>query len=228
VDVISAGAITNAALFALSRWTDIQGQLRVIDKDFGEESNLNRYAMLRRRDLGTAKAQVLARSSTGALTIEPVEERYTEEALLTIGDLASRVLVGVDHIPSRWLAARHAPGWICVAGTTHFEVVVSEHGPQGPCAGCLHPRDDPGNADIPTVSFVSQLAGYLQAYRLIGNALGVARSSPTLAAPFNLGAPRAMMSIGIAPRPDCPVGCPASQAFHPRPAARDSVGDLSS
>lgn len=211
VDVISAGAITNAALFALLRWPDLRGRLRVVDDDIAAESNLNRYALLRRKHLRRAKVDVLHEYSMGELELVPVARRLTEATLDRLAPLSVRVLVGVDDIPSRWLVAGHAPGWMCVAGTTHFTVLVSEHGPGSPCAGCLHPRDDPGEADIPTASFVSQLAGTLQAYRLLASGYGAPISPPSLAAAFNLGAPRALMAIGMPPRADCPVGCAASQ-----------------
>jgi molybdopterin/thiamine biosynthesis adenylyltransferase len=214
VDVISAGAITNAALFALLRWPGLRGRLRVVDDDIAAESNLNRYALLRRKHLGRAKVDLLHSYSTAELEIVPIERRLTEATLDDLAPLSPRILVGVDDIPSRWLVARHAPGWVCVAGTTHFTVLVSEHEPGGPCAGCLHPRDDPGDGDIPTASFVSQLAGTLQAYRLLANSYRVPPARPVLAAAFNLGAPRALISIGMPPRADCPVGCAASRRLN--------------
>lgn len=211
VNVVSAGAITNAALFALLRWPGSRGRLRVIDADIVAESNLNRYALLRRSDLRRLKVEALGDYSTPQLAIESIKARLTKATSARLLPLSERVLVGVDDIPSRWLVAQYAPGWVCVAGTTHFAVVVSEHVLGGPCAGCLHPRDDPGVGDIPTASFVSQLAGFLQAHRLLARGYGVAPSPPVLAAPFNLGVPRALTPIGMPPRQDCPVGCAASR-----------------
>jgi molybdopterin/thiamine biosynthesis adenylyltransferase len=211
VDAISAGAITNAALFALLRWPGLSAGLRVIDDDIAAESNLNRYALLRRSDLVQPKVDVLRGYSTEHLAIQAVNSRYTDDTAAGLGPLAPMILVGVDDIPSRWTVARRAPGWLCVAGTTHFAVVVSEHMPGGPCAGCLHPRDDPGTGEIPTASFVSQLAGFLQAHRLLANGYGLEPAPPVLAAPFNLAAERSLTSIGLAARADCPVGCAASK-----------------
>lgn len=211
VDAISAGAITNAVLFALLGWPELAGRIRVIDADIGEQSNLNRYALLRREHLGAAKTLTLASYSTETLQIEPVVARYDEEHLAELGPLASRVLVGVDHIPSRWLVATAAPAWVGVGATSHFEVLVSEHTASGACAACLHPHDDPGGGDIPTVCFVSQLAGYLLAYRLLASAQGGSSQPPTLAAAFNLSSPRALSSIGMPAREDCPAECEASQ-----------------
>jgi molybdopterin/thiamine biosynthesis adenylyltransferase len=216
VDVISAGAITNAALFALLAWPGCSGRLRVLDDDMAEESNLNRYALLRREHLHRAKVEALAAQATSHLAIQGVPERYSEQVASELGTLAPRVLIGVDDIPSRWLVARQAPGWVCVGASTHFEAIVSEHVPGAPCPGCLHPHDDDGVGEIPTVSFVSQLAGYLQAYRLLANAQGIEPTLPTLAAPFNLGSARPLMAVGMPARADCPVGCAASRKLTER------------
>ncbi|HEX3433828.1 MAG TPA: ThiF family adenylyltransferase [Solirubrobacteraceae bacterium] len=211
VDVISAGAITNAALFALMAWPGCSGRLRIFDDDIAEESNLNRYALLRREHLDGAKVDALAGNATADFQIKAVPERYSKQLASELGPLRARVLIGVDDIPSRWLVAGHAPGWVCVGATTHFEALVSEHVQGGPCPGCLHPHDDEGVGEIPTVSFVSQLAGFLQAYRLLANSQGIEPELPTLAAPFNLGAARPLMVIGMPARADCPAGCAASR-----------------
>jgi hypothetical protein len=90
-------------------------------------------------------------------------------------------------------------------------VLTSEHAPGTPCAGCLHPRDDAGGpAELPTISFVSLLAGTLQAHRLLAHASGFPAAPPLLAAGFNLGSPEALAKIGLAANPSCPVGCVAS------------------
>jgi molybdopterin/thiamine biosynthesis adenylyltransferase len=213
VDAISGGAITNAALSALLRCPGLRCAMRVVDDDIAAESNLNRYGLLRRSALGQPKVAMLKSFATQDVSIEPLDARFAEASLSAVLPLAQRVLVGVDDIPSRWLVSRHAPNWVCVAGTTHFAAIVSEHIPSGPCAGCLHPVDDPGNQQIPTVSFVSALAGFLQAYRLVAHGHGVAPAPPVLASPFNLAAPRALARVGLAARADCPVGCQASLAL---------------
>jgi ThiF family len=206
-DVVSAGAITNGCLFALLRVRGLDGSLRVFDRDLAELTNLNRYPLLRRSQLGRLKVDLLAEASTAELRIEPLARRLARGS---IPRLRERVLVGVDDIPSRWVVQEHAPGWLCVAGTSHFTAIVSEHEPGMPCAGCLHPRDDPTAPQrLPTISFTSLIAGTLQGYRLIAHLLGRPPATPTLAATFNLSAPRAFDSIGLAANPACPLGCGA-------------------
>jgi hypothetical protein len=213
VDVVSAGAIANACLFALLRVPGLRGSLRIFDRDRGEETNLNRYPLLRRSLLGLPKVDVLAALATEQLEIEGVPLRLSEQTLPEVLPLRERVLIGVDDIPSRWVVQRHAPSWLCVAGTSHFTALVSEHTRSTPCAGCLHPYDDElAPAELPTISFVSLLAGLLQAYRLLAAASGAEPSSPTLVAGFNLAASRSVSQVGFSPSPCCPVSCGPSRA----------------
>ncbi|MBL7466181.1 hypothetical protein INQ08_23460, partial [Escherichia coli] len=88
-DLVSGGAIANAALFALLRTPDIRGRCRVIDDDESALSNLNRNALLLRSGLGTAKVTDLARHGCD-LQIEPLVERYRDGQ-----PLAAVVLLGV-------------------------------------------------------------------------------------------------------------------------------------
>jgi molybdopterin/thiamine biosynthesis adenylyltransferase len=213
LDVVSAGAITNAALFALLRVPGLRGALRIIDADIAAESNLNRYMLLRRRDLARAKAMQLADYSSSALRIEPEPARFEEATLPELRPLAEQVLVGVDDIPSRWLIQGQGPYWLGLAATTDFEVLVSEHGPKTPCAACLHPYDVPAAGEIPTVAFVSAAAGTLLAHRLLAHHHGVPLAAPTLGYPFNLASPRAISAVGLTARSDCRVGCAASRAL---------------
>lgn len=210
-DVVSAGAITHACFFNLLRIQDARGSARVFDSDCSEETNLNRYALLRRSTLGQEKVGTLADMAHGEFGIEPIDSRLDEHLAERVR-LRDRVLVGVDHIPSRWTAQQYSPGWLCVAGTSHFTAMVSEHGSETPCAACLHPRDDPAPPlRLPTISFVSLLAGTLQAHRLLAHAAGLPIAPPTLAAGFNLGSPAALTEIGLAANPGCPVDCMASR-----------------
>jgi len=210
VDVISAGAITNAALFVLLRVPGIRGLMRVFDADIAELPNLNRYPLLDRRQIGAAKARSLERFGHDGMTIASVEERFdaTAEQL----PLAPRVLVGVDHIPSRWKAQAVVTGWLHVAATSHFEVMSTAHEQGGPCAGCAHSRDDEDDGDIPTISFVSLLAGTLQAHALLSHAAGTPVPS-WFSWPLNLGGRSGLERLDPGPSRECPVGCQASLAM---------------
>jgi molybdopterin/thiamine biosynthesis adenylyltransferase len=161
---VSGGAIVNAILYALARVPGVEGHARIIEPDRADLSNLNRYMLLLRSRLNTLKADDLAAVLAGSgLTIGPIPSRYEPSELPLLLPLAASVLVGVDDIPTRWLVQRARPDWLGVGATTHWSAMASFHAPGLGCAECLHPTDDPGNALIPTVAFVSFWAGLLTA-----------------------------------------------------------------
>jgi hypothetical protein len=216
LDLISAGAISQATLYALMRIPNVRMSGRIFDDDLTDASNLNRNMLSLVADIGSPKVQVVAQHCGGKLEIEPVAVRFSGNGC-QIGELAPRVLVGVDDIPSRWEVQRHAPGWVAVSGTSHFSISSSAHAPGEPCCGCLHPVDDPAGANpIPTISFVSFWAGLVMAVRLIRDALG----SPyppdqqhLWLTPLRMDQRHSAMWLPVAPRRDCPVPCSASRAL---------------
>jgi ThiF family len=212
VDLISAGAITNGALAVLLRVPGLASELRVIDDDTVSIDNLNRCGLFTRPAVGEAKADALAAYGGQDLAIESVRARFDQETLAGLLPLAPRIAVGVDHIPARWFAQERWPAWLGVAGTSHLEVVASEHRPGMPCAGCLHAEDDDAPSPLPTISFVSAVAGCLLAHRLLSVAGGAAAAPPTWAWCLALHEQRGMAAIGLAADPRCPVGCPAARA----------------
>jgi len=221
VDLISAGAISQATLYAVMRFPKVQMQGRIFDDDLTGESNLNRNMLSVVADVGTSKVQVVARCCGTNLRIDPVPIRLVGNAI-EAQELARRVLVGVDDIPSRWEVQRHATGWVAVSGTSHFSVSSSAHRPNEPCCGCLHPVDDPAGANpIPTISFVSFWAGLAMAVRLLREALACPYSldrQHLWLTPLRMDQPRAAMWLPVAPRRDCPVHCLASRLEPMEPA----------
>jgi hypothetical protein len=207
VDVVSAGAITNACLFVLLR-SDVIGSLRVFDDDRFEVTNLNRYALLRRPDLGRPKVDRLRDFTTARLSIAGTAARYPSPSQ---SQPASRVLVGADNLKARRGAQLLEPRWLHVAGTTHFEVISSSHEPGRACAGCVHPRDDAAEDEvIPTISYVSMLAGVLQAQALLESAAS-RRPVNYYCWANNLGGPSGIWPFDPKPNPACPLRCQASR-----------------
>jgi hypothetical protein len=209
VDVISAGAICQSALYALTRLPNVEMWGRIFDADLTSASNLNRNMLTLTKDVGSLKVQVVADRCAPKLNLEPVTKRFEGK---TLGRrLAPRVLVGVDDIPSRWEVQRQATGWVAVSGTSHFNVSSSGHTPGEPCSGCLHFVDDAAGADpIPTVSFVSFWAGLSMVVRLVREALGCPypRNQQHLwLTPLRMDQPRAAMWLPVARHRNCPVPC---------------------
>ena len=216
VDVISGGAISQACLYALMRFPDIQMRGRVFDDDLTGQSNLNRNMLTLASDIGSLKVEIISERCGSKLQLRPIANRFTCETS-EVDKLAPRVLVGVDHIPSRWNVQRHAPGWIAVSGTSHFSVSSSAHSAGSACCGCLHPVDDPAAANpIPTVSFVSFWAGLAMAVRLFREVIGNPYSSDRQhlwLTPLRMDLPHAAMWLPVPLHRDCPVHCLASRSL---------------
>jgi hypothetical protein len=215
VDIISAGAITQAALYALMRLPKVRMWGRIFDDDLTGASNLNRNMLTLATDIGSKKVLGVAQRCSPKLRLQVVPNRFVGK--VSEGrKLAPRVLVGVDDIPSRWEVQRSATGWLAVSGTSHFSVSSSTHSPGEPCCGCLHPVDDPaGPNPIPTVSFVSFWAGLTMAVRLLREALAAPypRNQQHLwLTPLRMDQPHAAMWSPVALRKDCPVPCTTSRA----------------
>jgi hypothetical protein len=162
-DAISAGAIIQAALFALGRIEGVEGEGRLVEPESSEVTNLNRYALLLRSRLGIAKADDVRywadTGGLGGLRFEPVIARYDTTLAESLAPTAPAMLVGVDDIPSRWVAQAQWPAWLGIGATSHYLSVASCHSTGTGCARCLHPEDDPDRRPIPTVAFVSHWAG---------------------------------------------------------------------
>ena len=170
-------------------------------------SNTNRYALARAQDLERPKVDQLTDFATDDVRIAGVPLRLDDEAITVLSELAPRVLVGVDDIPTRWFVQRQRPRWLGVGATSHAFVVVSDHLPGHPCAGCVHPIDDDNPLEeIPTIGFVSLWAGLLLAGALL--APDAARRTGTRrveAHPMGLYGPHAVKALPQVRNPRCPV-----------------------
>lgn len=214
-DVISGGAIAQAALYTLARVPGVTGQARVIEPERGDLTNVNRYSFLRRSRVGMLKVDDLASYSLGELDLVGVPSRFDDEFLGRHGPLRPDVLVGVDDIPSRWAVQRANPAWVGVGATTHHSAMASFHRPGIPCARCLHPRDEAQNGPIPTVSFVSHMAGVLLAAIFLrhraGERLPLAAQQIYLAT-LRADSRSAFWMSPVAARANCPFGCAQANA----------------
>jgi hypothetical protein len=205
-DMISGGAIANAALFTLLRLPGARGSCRVFDDDNNELSNLNRNALLRRSDLipPQRKVRTLAKYS-GDLAISPCPIRYDEN--FSGPALAQNVLMGVDHIPSRWTVQRHWPTWLGVGATDAFSAFVSFHAINLPCVGCLHPEPLNSSGPIPTVAFVSFFAGLLLGTYLVRQVAGGMNAAKEQQAYLTVIRPETWAQSVVTPNERCPVTC---------------------
>jgi hypothetical protein len=209
-DVISAGAVSNALLYALMRLPDVAGSARVFDKDVSDASNRNRNMLLIRELEQLSKVALFAHFARG-IRINPIQRHFGDG---DIDNLARRVAVGVDDIPTRWLLAKASVDWMGVGATSHFSSMASSHFPYSACAACLHPHDELMDGPIPTIAFVSFLAGLMVAADLlidIARPKGFLASRQRYVTSLHLEHDDSVFSTPIPPRRDCPAGCAASR-----------------
>ena len=211
IDFISGGAITNAALFCLVRILGLRGAARVIENTASDLSNLNRYSLLLASDLSKPKTEILQRFVRKGFTVTVANVRLEASTVLSLLPLAPRVLLGVDHIPTRWFAQELSPAWLGIGATTHWSAMASFHEAGLACARCAHPRDDDNDAPIPTVAFVSFWSGLLLVAYLIrhlGTGAVATHEQHIYLTPLRADEP---WWGPIRTRPDCPL-CGEAQA----------------
>jgi len=207
IDMVSAGAISQATMYVLLRVPGLRLIPRIFDDDVVDGTTLNRGMLTRFSDIGQRKAEVIARN----ITSEAIPEKLVRDALVQYTPLASSVLVGVDDIPSRWAVQKATMGWLGIGGTSHYGTITSSHEAGEPCAGCLHWIDDSETFQIlPTVSFVSFWAGLSLAVRFLRHRLGrpYPREKQSLwLVPLRMDDPNAGWWSPVSRRKDCPVEC---------------------
>lgn len=174
VDCISGGAIMQSALHALLRVPGLRADFRMYEPQLLELSNVNRYALARRRFVGRPKLEGIYACASPGFRIRG-EQVLFDAAVAATTVLAPSVLVGTDDIPSRSLVQSRATGWLGVGATSHFEAMATEHESalKSGCAGCAHPTTDGVVATIPTIAFVSYWGGLMLAARLLRRLGGV-------------------------------------------------------
>lgn len=211
LDVVSAGAISQAALYALAQMPDLSINGRIFDADLTGASNLNRNMLSLRSDINKSKVVVVSDRLAPQLQFEPNNLRLGLNELQRT-HLSTLVLVGVDDIPSRWAIQAAAKGWVGVGGTTHFNVSVSSHKADEPCSACLHNVDDPVVRDLPTVAFVSFWAGLCTAVKLMKHCAEFPdRRQHLWLTPLRMDQENAAMWFPVPAFENCPAKCSSSQ-----------------
>lgn len=207
-DAVSGGAIINALVAALLQLPNIGADMRVIESELADLSNVNRYLQLRGDEDERAKVDVLCDSSTTSLRITGVPQQFTEETRKQLRPLRERVFVGVDDIPSRWRVQEEWPESLIVGASNDHEAVVTSHHPGDPCVGCAHPDPLPLSGEfIPTISFVSFWAGLLQACALLAELAEGPTACRYTVFPFALGGSHWYDVAELVANKRCPVGC---------------------
>lgn len=175
IHLISMGAINSALLYTLCSFPRFQCKAFIVEPQTAEVSNLNRYLLLTARDAiqGASKCSVAQKVAQQHLAVKVYPKSY-EDYKSRLQSPIDVALVGVDTDESRWHVQDNLPRVLLCGGTEVYQVRVSQHvNPAGQaCLGCVYPKRDmpplPAQPEpVPSISFVSALAGILMAGELI-------------------------------------------------------------
>ena len=126
--LVGVGAGGSAAVYALAHLGDISGTLHLIDNQKVDDPNLNRYVLMRRRDIGRWKVDVAAETLRGtsieAAPYRDVFSNYADEH----GRDVNLLLSPVDSEEGRRELAKMLPRRIINAATGGTTVTLSTHG----------------------------------------------------------------------------------------------------
>ena len=149
--VAGLGAIGNGVTWALARVGGLRGTLHLVDNEVVELSNVQRYVMAARNDVGAVKVDLAkAAFSSSELRIVACRERYSEHLSNMAHARVERVAVALDSAGDRIALQGSLPQWIVNAWTQTSDLGVSRHDfdGSGPCLACLYmPRGATRNED---------------------------------------------------------------------------------
>ena len=135
--LVGIGAVGSAAVYTLAHHPHIKGILHLIDNERVDESNLNRYVLMRKRDFANWKADVAATAlQSTSIQTEPYRNdlaNFTDEH----GSDFDLLLSPVDSKEGRRGLARVLPRRVINAATGGTTVTISTHGFADGKA-CLH------------------------------------------------------------------------------------------
>ena len=210
--LIGAGGVGAPAAWALAR-AGI-GELRVLDDDVIEPSNLHRQILFDEGDVGTPKTLAMARALTAlapSCRVVAIEGRATPDTILGHLDGVDVVIDGTDRFAVRFLVADacHLAGKLVVhAAAVRWRGTVLSSAPTGrPCYRCLFEDLPEGAApDCATAGVVGPVCGVvggLAADVVLRALSGDASAVGTVSTIDGLSG--RLRSTRIPPRRDCPL-----------------------
>ena len=155
VAIVGCGALGSFQAGALARAG--VGKLTIVDRDYVEESNLQRQWLYDENDAreGLPKAQAAARHIArinGACTVEPAIKDLSSSNIEDICGGASLILDGTDNFETRYLindyAVREHVPWIYGAAVGTYGITMPVLPGTSACFACIYP--DPPSGAQPT------------------------------------------------------------------------------
>jgi adenylyltransferase/sulfurtransferase len=154
--VVGCGALGSAQVEMLARAG--LGRLRIVDRDFVEESNLQRQTMFTERDARERVPKAVAAASRVA-EINSDVECETEVADVSQSNVerlvggCDVVLDGTDNFATRFLlndaCVKHGVAWVYGAAVGSYGVTMTIRPRTSPCLRCVFP-ETPAAASAPT------------------------------------------------------------------------------
>ena len=135
ISLVGVGAVGNAAVWAISRLPD-PPRIDLVDPETVDLSNLQRYVMTARDQVGLPKVQVAREHLPSAHTYEADLASY----LAAAGFVHDTMAVSVDSAQARVAAQASLPRTLVNAWTQPGDLGVSAHvfDGQGACLACLY------------------------------------------------------------------------------------------
>ena len=131
------GAVGSAAIYALAHFGNVCGTTHLIDNDKVDDTNLNRYVLMRQQDVGRFKVVVAAEGlGNTAVHSDPFAGSFAD-FLEERGPNVDLLLTPVDSQEGRRAIARRLPRRVINASTGETAVTLSTHGFADGKA-CLH------------------------------------------------------------------------------------------
>lgn len=126
--------------YALGHLPSLNGELHLIDNDAIDDTNLNRYILMRRSDVGHAKPDVAAAALSGTgLTPLPFPQSF-EQFAATHPEPIDLLLTPIDSEAGRRRLVSYLPREVLNAATGNSTVTLSRHGfgDGKACLSCLY------------------------------------------------------------------------------------------
>ena len=156
VVIIGCGALGSAQVEALARAG--VGNLRIIDRDFVEFSNLQRQTMFTESDARERLPKAIAcanriREINSDIVVEPEVADVNHSNIESLISDVDVVIDGTDNFATRYLindaCVKHAVNWVYGAAVGSYGVTMTIRPHETPCLRCIFPEAPPA-ASAPT------------------------------------------------------------------------------
>lgn len=214
IAIVGCGA-TGSAIASLLARAGI-GNIRIIDRDYVEPSNLQRQMLFDESDAAEslpkaiAAARKIAAFNSGII-VEPRVADLTPENIASLLDGVQLILDGTDNFETRYLlndyAVRHSVPWIYTAAVGSYAATLNILPGETACLACVFPDSPTGMVETCETSGILNSAVNLgasiaatEALKILVGALGELRR--TLLS-FNTWSNERAEIVATRPRPDC-------------------------